>query len=264
MRLGRGSAGATQASARPRPEPELDEPALAAARRRFTRRKRARRWLVWRRILVVLLALCLVAGTVWLVFFSSMLAVHGVTVGGASVLSERQVTAAAAVPLDVPLATTDLSAIQKRVERLRPVASATVTRSWPDQVHVEVAEREAVAVVDGDRVQGVDAEGVLFRDYPRRPPGLPVIRAGAGVDASALAEAAEVVAALPAALAARVGSVDVSTVDDIELSLRDGATVRWGSAEASATKADVLAALLAQHATSYDVSAPGRPTFVPR
>jgi cell division protein FtsQ len=91
-----------------------------------------------------------------------------------------------------------------------------------------------------------------------------VIEADDDVDAAAVAEAAAVVGRLPSALAARVRSVDVSTVDDIELLLRDGATVRWGSADGSATKADVLGALLTQHAASYDVSAPGRPTYVPR
>lgn len=242
-----------------------DERALAAARRRFARRQVARRWLVWRRILAVLVALAAVVGGVWLVFFSSALAVHGVTVGGTSVLTKGEVRAAAAVPLDVPLATTDLSAIERRVERLRPVASATVTRAWPDRVHIDVAERQAVAVLErDDRVAGLDAGGVLFREYPRAPAGLPVVHAGDDVDADALAEAAAVVASLPPSLAHQVRSVDVTTVDSIVLALRDDATVRWGSAEGSATKAEVLAALLAQHATAYDVSAPGRPTYVPR
>jgi cell division protein FtsQ len=186
-------------------------------------------------------------------------------VRGTSVLTPHQVRTAAAVPLDVPLATTDLSAAEERVEELRPVASARVTRSWPDHVRIEVTEREAVAVVErAGSVEGVDAEGVLFRTFPSRPAGLPVVHAGEDVDADALAEAAAVVAALPPSLARHVRSVDVSTVDGIVLALRDDATVRWGSAEGSATKADVLAALLAQHASAYDVSAPGRPTYVPR
>jgi cell division protein FtsQ len=242
-----------------------DERALAAARRRFARRQLARRWLVWRRLLAVLLAVAAVCGAVWLVFFSATLAVHGVAVDGTSVLTARQVREAADVPLDVPLATTDLSAVEARVEALAPVASARATRWWPDRVRIDVTEREAVAVVERDgRVTGVDGEGVLFRDYPRRPAGLPVVHAGHDVDADALAEAAAVVAALPAPLALHVRSVDVSSADSIVLALRDDATVQWGSAQASATKADVLAALLTQHASAYDVSAPGRPTYVPR
>jgi cell division protein FtsQ len=42
--------------------------------------------------------------------------------------------------------------------------------------------------------------------------------------------------------------------------LSDGSEVRWGSAEESGLKADVLATLMSVPATTYDVSVPGLPT----
>ena len=52
----------------------------------------------------------------------------------------------------------------------------------------------------------------------------------------------------------------MATVDQIELVLRDGRTVTWGSAEESEQKAAVLVRLLQQPARHYDVSVPGNAT----
>ena len=68
------------------------------------------------------------------------------------------------------------------------------------------------------------------------------------------------VSALPEDLAPRVDFVSVASVDRIELALRDGRTVVWGSAEDSERKAEVLAVLLQQDARVYDVSVPATPT----
>ena len=56
--------------------------------------------------------------------------------------------------------------------------------------------------------------------------------------------------------------VEVVTVDQITLVLRDQREVLWGSAEESALKAEVVDKLLAaQQASYYDVSVPGNPTY---
>jgi len=239
-----------------------DERTVRIARRRFARRQWARRWLAWRRVLVAALLLGAVAGTVWLVFFSTVLAVSGVQVDGAHVLSPAEVRRAAAVPTGVPLATVDLGAVTRRVERLPAVRSADVSRAWPDRVRVDVTERTAVAVVApagaGGDLRGVDDSGVVFRRFPSRPRYLPVIRRGPHADADALAEAAQVAGSLTPPLAAKVAFVRVATVDRISLELRGGRTVLWGSAEDSAEKARVLA-VLPRRASFYDVSVPGQP-----
>lgn len=229
-------------------------------RKRFARRQWARRWLAWRYVVAGALALLLVAGGVWLVYFSSWLSVQGVEIDGLEKLKEERVAAAAAVPLGEPLATVDLDRIRSRVEALAAVRSADVTRQWPDKVLIRVDERTAVAVVEiAGRLQGMDAEGVVFEDYAKAP-DLPRVQTGADTGSEALREGALVIAALPADLAAQVDHVEVATVDEISLVLRDGRQVVWGSAAESDLKATVLARLLDQPAQKYDVSVPGRPT----
>lgn len=210
----------------------------------------------------MLAAIAVVAGLVWLVFFSSALAVHGAQVRGVEVLSAEEVERAAAVPLRVPLATVDLTAIEARVESLAPVRSAEATRAWPDQVRIEVTEREAVAVVSWEgQWRGLDASGVLFRSYPEEPVELPNVAMSAATPVEALEEAASVVQALPAAILHRVDRVEVESIDRISLVLSGGATVVWGSADESADKIAVLEVLLEREARVYDVTAPGRPTI---
>lgn len=246
----------------PAPTEEADERTVQLARRRFARRQWARRWLAWRVVVGLVALVAAVVGVVWLVFFSSVLAVRGVKVDGAEVLDPREVRQVAAVPTGSPLATVDLDAVAARVERLAPVLEVDVSRSWPDQVRIAVTERTAVAVVIREgRVEGVDPDGVIFRRYPSRPPSLPLVRSTAATESDALAEAALVMAALPDDLQARVRYVSVATVDTISLRLRNGKVVRWGSAEDSDSKAEVLAVLLDQPASLYDVSVPGQPVI---
>ncbi len=197
-------------------------------------------------------------------FFSSAMAVNGFRVLGADSLSAAQVRRAAAVPLGSPLATVDLDAVTRRIEDLPAVLSVDVSRSWPDRVRIDVTEREPVAVVErGGRLRGLDTDGVVFRRYGARPPNLPLIKIADGVQRDALAEAAQVAGALPDDLARRVEYVEVRTVDTISMRLRNGRTVRWGSADESATKARVLDVLLQQRVTRraslFDVSVPGQP-----
>ncbi|GGO69655.1 cell division protein FtsQ/DivIB [Nocardioides deserti] len=231
-------------------------------RRRFVRRQRAGRRRRWRLLLLVVLLLALVVGGLWLVFLSDRLAVQGVEVRGTETLSTGEVRSAAAVPTGEPLATLDLAAIEARIETLAPVRSVDVSRQWPDAVLVEVEERTPVAVVSiGGEFRGLDAEGVVFDRFRKAPPGLPRVEVSADVADDALVEAAAIVAVLPGDLAAKVDHVEVRTVDQVSLALRDGRTVRWGSADASEQKAQVLAGLLAaQQAPIYDVSVPGQPT----
>ncbi|WP_344302373.1 cell division protein FtsQ/DivIB [Nocardioides bigeumensis] len=243
------------------PKPDPADVEAARTRRRFARRQWRRRWLSWKPVLAVVLVLALVVGGVWLVFFSRYLSVQSVQVTGTGLLTADDVRHAARVAQDEPLARVDVAAVERRVESLAPVADATVTRQWPDSVRISITERVAIAVVDiGTRIRGMDADGVVFRDFPRAPRNLPLVRTSGSTGGEALREAALVVSALPPALARRVEHLQVVTVDQITLVLRDGREVLWGSAAESDAKAEVLVALLKEQAKSYDVSVPGAPT----
>lgn len=242
---------------------DRDEPTIRIARKRFVRRQWARRWLAWRGLVATLLVVGLLAGSVWLVFFSSVLAVSAVKVEGNEVLDPRQVRRVAAVPMGEPLATVDLDAIAARIEGLAPVLGVDVSRSWPDKVRIAIEERIPVAVVERDGVvRGLDKEGVIFRSYPSAPDDLPVVRMTARTEADALAEAVTVIGVLPDDLAARVDFIEVASIDTISLQMRNGRTIFWGSAEDSENKAKVIGVLLdaAPKARTYDVSVPGQPT----
>lgn len=241
----------------------VDRAAAERTRRRFVRRRWARRWLAWRPVLVAVVLLGLLALGSWLVLFSRHLAVAAVEVEGTAVLGDAEVRAATGSVLGTPLARVDLAAVEQRVEQLTPVLDADVSRGWPRGLRVRVTERQPVAVVElAGSLRGMDAEGVLFRRYDRAPDGLPRVLVPAGTRGEAVAEAARVVGALPAALSARVEHVEVETVDAITLALRGGRRVLWGSADDSAAKVRVVDALLTAvpGARTYDVSVPGQPT----
>lgn len=231
-------------------------------RRRFARRQWARRWMSLRYLLAGLLLILGVVAAGWLLLFATALSVKHVEVAGNDLLAAEEVRRVAAVPEGEQLALVDLAAARARLSALAEVRSVEVTRSWPDTVRIDVEERTAVAVVElGGRLRGLDAEGVVFREYRSAPRGMPRVRPTTSTGTDALREAAAVVAALPEQLSARVDHVEVQTIDQITLVLRDDREVLWGSAEESDLKARVLEALLGQRARVYDVSVPGSPTI---
>jgi len=246
---------------RGRPMTTTDEETVTLAGRDFVRRRRWTRLRRLRPFLYAALVLALAGTGIWLVFFSSVVTVREVSVSGNQTMSSVRVKAVAKAPLGRQLARVDLAAIQARVETIPAVKSASVSRSWPHTIAIEITERTPVAVVErGAGLQAVDEDGVLFGSYPRKPDDLPLVQTSADVKSEALAEAARVVSSLRPDIAAKVDRVDVATVDRIQLQLAGGRTVMWGSAEDSAQKAAVLAVLLEQRADQIDVSVPGRPT----
>ena len=237
-------------------------PASRRTRRRFARRQWARRWLSLRYVLALVVVLALLGASIWLVFFSATLQLKKVDVVGNELLSDARVREVADLPQGEQLALVDLTRADARVAGLAEVRSVEVTRTWPDGVRIEVVERTAVAVVElAGRIRGLDADGVVFRDYRAVPPGMPRIRPGGAAGIDALKEAAAVVSALPDDLTGRIDHVEVATVDQITLVLRDQRQVLWGSAEESGLKAQVIDRLLAEKGTVYDVSVPGSPTI---
>ncbi|MFJ8040942.1 cell division protein FtsQ/DivIB [Kitasatospora sp. NPDC096147] len=228
-----------------------------------------------RRGIVVLSALgaLLLGAAGWLVFFSSVLDVRVVAVQGLAGdhLTAHQVREALGDGESGPLARVDLAQAERRVEALPRVAKAEVWRGWPHTLRIKVTERRAVAAVktpEGAYGQ-VDSAGFTFATEPTAPEGVPVVELALSQqanDASAvfpreelLRSAITVAAGLPEAVRKQAGTVRVQSFDDIQLQLADGAVVRWGSAERTSRKAQVLTALLNRKARIYDVSAPEAP-----
>jgi cell division protein FtsQ len=242
-----------------------DEETVRLATKDFKRRRRvSRRRSLRRKLLLALAALlvvALVAGAVWVVFWSSYVTVRSAQVSGNGSVGTARIERAADVPVGTPLARVDLDAIRKRVEAIPAVKSADVSRAWPHRVRVVVTERVPIAVVNrGDGLRALDADGVMFGSYAKMPKRLPLVRTQPDTPTEALAEGGKVIGSLPASVAARVATIEVDSIDQISLVLHNGRRVVWGSAEQSAQKAEVLAVLLSRPGQVIDVTVPGRPT----
>lgn len=216
-----------------------------------------RRWLI-----PVLIVVPVLLAAAWLAWFSPWLAVSQVqvTVGSApdaaGPLSADEVRAVAQVEPGVPLLRVPTSQIESRVAELPQVASASVTRAWPDTIVIDVVRRAPVALVPAaSGYDVVDDSGFVIRSVPGTEAGLPVVRASGDGLPAALAVTRD----LPESIRGKVVEVQASTRNDVTLVLRDGAQVMWGSAEDSEVKAEVLLALFQVDARWYDVSAPGVP-----
>jgi cell division protein FtsQ len=238
---------------------------LASSRRRFERRAAAarRRPRLLAGIGVVLLLL--LGLLVWLGWFSSVLTATAVEVRGAAGTAAGQVRQVAAVPLGGPIMRVDTAAVQERLLAGKAWREVSVSRSLPHTVVIDVTPRVAVLAVRGadGRVELVDAEGVAFATVASPPAGVPVVASGAStVTRAGVTAALQALASLEPALRRTVSGVTVSEADQVSFRLKVKAamkTIVWGGPGDGATKAKLVAVLVAQPGSTIDVSVPSAP-----
>ena len=224
--------------------------------------RKARR--TWRRkalaLTAIVLVLTLLAASLWIVYFSSVLVTKRVNVVGTHELTPAQVSLALQIPLGVPLARQDLAEIVARATTLPAVEAATATRNWPNTITVSVVERRPVlAMHQAGGYVIVDRLGVAYQTQLTLPRNI-VLAEVSPKDARLLSEVAIVAAALPDALRRKVNLITASNRDSIALTLGSGPSVTWGSSADSELKAQVVLALLKRKPqTSIDVSSPHNP-----
>jgi cell division protein FtsQ len=244
------------------------DPRISERRRQVGARRR-RRWLTAALAVAVVVAFG-VAG--WNLLHSRVLAARVVTVAGSVHTPAAAVVQQAGLADHPPLLDVDPAAVAARLEALPWVAGATVTRQWPDTVHIAITERRPVAVVPGHQPNTfaeVDASGRVVALVASAPAGLVhlVVPAVAGPPGTTLgasaAPALQVAATLPAALAGQVVQVEDEPAGQVVLALSTPVTVALGTPVQLTAKYEAAAALLAgaslHDGDVIDVSVPTAP-----
>lgn len=178
-----------------------------------------------------------------------------------------------------PLISVDPGAAAARVESLPFIASAQVTRHWPDAVIIHVTERKPTVAMAGPAASWstLDGHGRTLAVAPNRPvlPVMivhaasgPVPPAPVGRTLPPSADPGLVVArSLPPAFAGQVVSVTVATDSTVSLALSANLVVLLGTVSNLGAKYEDVAAIIAhaplrgQHV--IDVTVPQSPTVGP-
>ena len=224
------------------------------------RRRRPDSWKTW---FFVVAAFALAGGVGWALLGSSFLVVRSVQVTGLGAIPREKVIAAARVRIGTPLIRVDTAAVAHRIELITQVQSASVRRSWPDSVMINVVPRRPTFGVRAGRgYEVIDSYGVVLGRTHRLSSRLvllkvPSARVAALRGSEAVATAGAVVRRLPGWLRHRLRVVRAEGGARIILVLRAGITVVWGGADRAAAKAEEVAVLLRTKARYFDVSDPG-------
>ncbi len=198
-----------------------DAPFLRGTKTR-PRARRARRG--WPSRLIVALQLGAAAvfavGLVWTgyvrVMTSERLKVARVDVHGSHFLSEGEVRELLGPAVGENILGLDVDSLKTRLRASPWVADATVRRTLPDMLQVEVQERVPLALAEVDRLYLMDGEGTLIDIYGPRTSGfdLPIVRGLAGIDGDARRARAERAGALLADLGELAGEISEVHVED--------------------------------------------------
>ena len=222
------------------PPPEGDEPPFLRPARR-TRVRRARRGLLGRCIVALeitggalVVALALWSGYAR-VMASERLKVARVEVRGSRFLSEGEVRELLGPAVGENILGLDIEQLKARLRASAWVADATVTRTLPDTLRVEVMERAPLALAEVERLYLMDGDGVLIDMYGPRTAAfdLPIVRGLARADVETRRDRAQRAGALLrdlADLAGEVSEVEVESSGDMRVVLRGaGEVLRLGA-----------------------------------
>jgi cell division septal protein FtsQ len=215
-----------------------DEPPFLRPRTRT--RARARRGPLGRAILALEITggLVVLALAAWLgyskVMASERLKVAKVEVRGSRFLSEGEVRELLGPAVGENILGLDIEELKSRLRASPWVADATVRRTLPDTLQVEIQERVPLALAEVERLHLMDRDGTLIDLYGPRTAAfdLPIVRGLTGIDADARRDRAQRAGALLQdlqELAAEVSEVQVEPSGDLRVVLRGaGEVVRLG------------------------------------
>lgn len=280
-----GTSGAEGGAKPPRARVRTPDPPVTPAKRespaarakRLERERRAtRRRAAWRLRAAVAATMLVAAG--WgaaALYRSDLFSVERVEVAGNVRMSAEEVRAIAAVPAGATLLRFPGGEVAARLEADPRVASAEVSRRFPDGMVLRLTERVPAALVDdGKRTFWlVDADGfVMGRRSTEETAALPVIRdierlevaAGERTGTEALLNALMVLAGLSPDLRSQVRTVSAPTVEKTAVYTVDDVEIFFGSAEDIEKKDAIARRILAEQAGKVvyiNVRTVDRPTY---
>jgi cell division protein FtsQ len=214
---------------------------------------------------------------VWIAFFSPLLAVREIALSGAKHTTAEDIARVVDLDSSHNLLLLRADEVESAVKKLPWVKSVSVDRKLPGTVKLTVTERSpAMAVALGEQRYLIDRRGRVLSPTESAE-GLPVL---AGLQASLpdpgdrlrsaeLKGALQAFSAFPRKLQRDVVAVFAPTVERITFQLSDGIQVRFGAAEDTRSKIEVLEVLLARlrregrGALYVDIRVPEAPAVSP-
>ena len=263
------------------PPAEADVAINPRIRQRREQVERSRSQKRMRRLAAVLAVAALVATGIYLLH-TPLFGAQKVTITGIHPnTSDQDIRSAAGLLHHPALISVDPGPAEARVETLPFIATAHITRHWPDSVTIAVTERKPAAVMAGpaSRWSTLDGLGRTLAVTPAKMnyPAL-VVHLSTGVvspapvgsravPTAAVAPGLLVARTLPVAFSGQVTTVTVAADRTVTLSLTSGLVVVIGTASELATKYATIAAIIAgtplKGMHTIDVSVPQSPTVGP-
>jgi len=223
----------------------------------------------------------LVAGgvllAVWIAFFSPLLAVREIALSGAKRTTAEDIARVVDLDSSNNLLLLRADEVEAAVKKLPWVKSVSVDRKLPGTVKLTVTERSpAMAVALGEQRYLIDRRGRVLSPTESAE-GLPVLAGlqeslpepGDRLRSAELNGALQAFSAFPRKLQRDVEAVFAPTVERITFQLSDGIQVRFGAAEDTRSKIEVLEVLLARlrregrGALYVDIRVPEAPAVSP-
>lgn len=243
-----------------------DQPARLSERRKEKLAEKRR--ILIKRLGVVFGALVLIGVVVWLLFFSPLFRYtyaesDVVGLSEDSIVDVTEVGSVARSHNGEPVLLIDTGALESQIVSAVPeVAEATVTKSPPKSLTIELAEHTPIACIGEGECTVVADDGTELRVPEEAKVGLPRVSQipDEMEPAEAIGDILSVLNALSPQIRDTVNHIDIAGNGIITFTLTDGRRVNWGVSDAENDfKAELIEALLAQQAWYYDVSVPRSP-----
>ena len=188
------------------------------------------------------------------VYLLPVFRVNNIEITGNEHSSEEQVEEAAGVPQGSNLLRVNAHETALKVSDLPWVDKATVGRSLPNTLVIELEERVVAAFVDAeDGPHLIDTKG---REFIIDQPPAEAVEITGEWTSDTLSDPVEVLSAIPTELRTRIARLDVVEPFVMRVHMDDGRTITWGANEDNKNKARALATVLQMEGDNWNISNP--------